>query len=178
MLFRTFVAWLRRNAPAMDITETSRVKTRVWPNDIDTLGHMNNGVYLSTLDNGRLDLIYRTGLGRILDKAGIYTVVVAETITFRKSLLPNQKYVIETRIVGYDAKAAYIQHRHVVAGEVYSQTMVRSRFLRKTGGTVTVAEVAELTGIDVSQTPPAWVEAWVAATALPPTALPAPSDWA
>jgi hypothetical protein len=56
--------------------------------------------------------------------------------------------------------------------------MTRGRFLKKSGGTVSVAELSELTGIDVSAlTAPQWVTEWAADVALPSTRDAAPSEW-
>ena len=35
---------------------------RVWPNDLDTNAHMNNGRYLTLMDLGRFDLMTQCGL--------------------------------------------------------------------------------------------------------------------
>ena len=37
---------------------------RVLPNDLDLLWHMNNGRYLSLMDQGRVDLMVRRACGR------------------------------------------------------------------------------------------------------------------
>ncbi len=45
---------------------------RVLPTDLDVLGHMNNGVYLSIMDLGRMDLLQRSGIWSRLFGAGIF----------------------------------------------------------------------------------------------------------
>ena len=54
---------------------------RVLPNDLDLLWHMNNGRYLSLMDQGRVDLMVRAGLWAELNMRGWFPVVVAQTIT-------------------------------------------------------------------------------------------------
>ncbi len=101
-----------------------------------------------------------------------------ETISFRRSLTPWQRFTIETRIVGYDAKAVYVEQRAVVKGEIYARATTRGRFVKKRGGTVTTAEVAELTGIDITGHPlPEWVARWATDVALPAARAAAPSRW-
>ena len=57
--------------------------------------------------------------------------------------------------------------------------MTRARFLKKTGGTVSLAELADLTGVDpASLTPPAWVAEGAKSVQLPATRDAAPSEWA
>jgi len=70
LIFRTFLVWLRRNGPRLDPHEVGRLTFRVLPTDLDVLGHMNNGVYLSIMDLGRMDLLQRSGVWSRLLGAG------------------------------------------------------------------------------------------------------------
>ena len=179
MIFRTILHLLRsRLASRLGVHDVGRVRMRVVPTDLDVLGHMNNGVYFSIMDLGRIDLMIRSGSWSVLRARGYYPVMGNESITFRKSLQPWQRFVVESRIVGYDAKAVYVQQRFVVDGEIFAEAMTRGRFLKKSGGTVPMAELGELLGVDVSALPaPEWVASWVENITLPPTREPAPSVW-
>src|SRR6188768_2236585 len=130
MIFRTALQWFRsRRRSKLGVHEVGRTQFRVLPTDLDVLNHMNNGVYLSIMDLGRMDLLVRSGAWAQFSKFGYYPVVSSETITFRKSLQPWQRFTLETRMAGYDAKAAYIVQRFVVDGEIYAEAFVRGRFL-------------------------------------------------
>ncbi|HEY7796909.1 MAG TPA: thioesterase family protein, partial [Microbacteriaceae bacterium] len=80
--------WLRilwiyltyRSRSKLSIEEVSRVNLVVLPNDLDTYGHINNGVYLTIMDLGRLDQGLRTGIWQDWKKRGWYPVVVNATI--------------------------------------------------------------------------------------------------
>jgi acyl-CoA thioesterase FadM len=162
----------------LHVHDVGRKSFRVWPTDLDILNHMNNGVYLSIMDLGRMDLLIRAGAWARLRKLGIYPVVVSETISFRKSLRPWKKYVVESRVAGYDDKAVFLEQRFVVNGEIYATGFIRGRFLRKSGGTVNMLELTEALGVDPSElTLPTWIERWSADVSLPNTRQPAPSDW-
>jgi acyl-CoA thioesterase FadM len=178
MIFRTLIHLLTsRRAPRIGIHDVGRLKLRVVPTDLDILGHMNNGVYLSLMDLGRMDLMIRSGTWSKLRARGFYPVMVNETVTFRKSLQPWQLFDIESRVIGYDDKAVYMQQRFVRDGEIYADAMTRARFLKKSG-TVSMAELSEVTGVDVTAlAPPVWVAEWAATVALPNTRTPAPSTW-
>jgi hypothetical protein len=109
---------------------------------------------------------------------GWYAVVSSETITFRKSLQLWQRFEVQSRFIGHDEKALFMEHRAVVKGQVYARAIVRARMLRRTGGTVSNEELFAAVGkpegvreID------AWVHDWAAASALPPVRMPAPSEW-
>lgn len=178
MIFRTLLMFLRSpRRPKLAAHDVAVLPLRVLPTDLDILGHMNNGVYLSLMDLGRTDLMIRAGIWPKLRARGMYPVMVSETITFRKSLQPWQKVDLETRLVGYDEKAVYCEQRFVRDGEIYASAMTRARFLTK-AGPVTLADLSDVTGVDVTALkPPAWAQRWAAEVALPATRAAAPSTW-
>ena len=158
--------------------EVGRTDFRVLPTDRDVLGHMNNGVYFSIMDLGRMDLMIRAGSWARLTEHGFYPVASNETITFRKSLQPWQRFTLETKIVGYDAKAVFVEQRFVVKGEIFAQAFMRGRFLKKTGGTVSLQELSDALGVDTTEvTLPPWLARWSDDVVLPPTKVNAPSNW-
>ena len=168
---------LRRDGVLAPATVT-RITLTTLPTDIDVLGHMNNGRYLSLFDLGRWDLLTRAGILRALRENSWYAVVSSETVTFRKSLQLWQRFTLESRFVGHDDKALYLEHRAVVNGEVYARAIIRARMLRRSGGTVSHDELFGALGRpdDLPDVQP-WVHEWARASALPPTRAPAPSDW-
>ena len=156
--------------------EISRIRLTTLLTDIDLLRHMNNGRYLSLFDLGRWDLLVRTGLWDVMKKYGWYAVVSSETVTFRKSLNLWQKFDVESRMIGHDDKAVYLEHRAVVAGEVYARAIIRARMMKRSGGTLSHEELFAAIGRpegvpEVDE----WVHDWAAASALPPTRAQAPS---
>ena len=159
-------------------TEVGRVRLTTLPTDIDLLQHMNNGRYLSLFDLGRWDLLVRTGLWDVMKARGWYAVVSSETVTFRKSLNLWQRFDVESRMIGHDDKAVYLEHRAVVDGEVYARAIIRARMMKRSGGTLSheelFAAVGRPEGIPEVQD---WVHEWAAASALPPTRADAPSVW-
>lgn len=179
-LFRFWwVLWRARRASRLAPTDVGSVRFRVLPNDLDLLGHMNNGVYLSLMDLGRMDLMVRAGVWRELSARGYYPVIVSSTITYRRSLDPWQKYELESRIVGIDDIAAYVEQRFVREGEICARAVIKARFLKKSGGIVPIPELAELFGMDPENHPlPDWLADWSGNAALPSRRDPAPSDWA
>lgn len=167
-----------RRGRALDPTEVSTVSLTTLPTDLDILRHMNNGRYLSLFDLGRWDLLIRTGMFDAMKARGWYAVVSSETVTFRKSLELWQRFDVESRLIGHDDKAVFLEHRAVVDGDVYARVIVRARMLRRSGGTVShdelFAAVGRPQGIpDIDE----WIHDWASATALPPAKVPAPSTW-
>ena len=159
-------------------TGLSRIRVTTLPTDLDILRHMNNGRYLSLFDLGRWDLLVRTGMAAAMKRHGWYGVVSAATITFRKSLDPWQRFDIESRLIGHDDRAIFLEHRAVVDGEVYARAIIRSRMLKRTGGTLSHDELFAAIGRpDGLPEVDSWVHEWADASALPSTKNPAPSTW-
>jgi acyl-CoA thioesterase FadM len=149
---------LRGRCPALG---PARKSLRVWPPDLDVLLHVNNGVYLSMLDVARVDLILRSGMGSVLKRHGWYPVVAAETIRFRRSLQLFQAFDIETTIIGWDEKAFVLQHHFTRAGTLVAEAVVRWRFLKRKGGTVSSGELLAAIGVNApSPALPTWIEDW------------------
>jgi acyl-CoA thioesterase FadM len=170
--------WQARRGTRLAPTDVSRVPFRVLPNDLDVQKHMNNGVYLSLMDLGRVDLMVRSGVWRELTKRGYYPVIVSSTITYRRSLELWERYELESRMVGIDDIASYVEQRFVRDGEIYARAVIKARFLKKTGGVVPIPELAELFALDPVNHPlPAWLAEWSGQAALPSRREPAPSVW-
>lgn len=183
VLWRTLIVvwrarWRQRREGLLSPMAVARISLRTLPTDIDILLHMNNGRYLSLFDLGRWDLMVRTGLFDAMKRMGWYAVVSSETITFRKSLELWQRFTVETRFIGHDDKAMYMEHRAVVDGEVFARAIVRARMLKRSGGTVTHEEFFAAVGRP-DETPDVaeWIHEWAASSALPPTRAAAPSVW-
>jgi YbgC/YbaW family acyl-CoA thioester hydrolase len=146
--------WLvgRRRAP-VPVLGPCRTPFRVSLFDLDVFRHMNNGRYLTILDLARVDLMQRSGLMTRLTAAGFFPVVVAESITFQKALNWRDRFEIETRVVGWDAKSLTVSQRFHRNGVEVASALVRARFLRRSGGSVPTAEVIALTGEDLVHPP-------------------------
>lgn len=178
-LLRTLWLMLRKKGRStMTMLDVSTMTFRVRPTDIDVLQHMNNGVYLSIADLARMDLLIRSGLWDSFDKLGWYPVVANQTISYRKSLDLWQRYDLQSKLLGVDDRGVFVQQRFVVGGEIYAEMVIRGRFLKKSGGTVSIDELIEVAGVDVrSLVLPAWVHRWAADVALPTGRDTARSDW-
>jgi acyl-CoA thioesterase FadM len=179
MLLRTLLMMITsRRKPKKDFREVGRVTMRVMPNDLDLLGHVNNGIYLSLMDLGRMDMMIRSGRWQQLSRLGWYPVAASVSVTYRRSLRLWEKYILETKVIGFDDRAMYVEQRFVRDNEVYVAAIMRVRFLKKSGGTVTVAEMGELAELDPATMPiPEWIATWAKDAALPPAKASYASDW-
>ncbi|WP_205881119.1 thioesterase family protein [Leucobacter insecticola] len=185
MLFRTVwhILFVGPRGRRLGFSDMSRSRFRVWPTDLDLLRHMNNGKYLSIMDIARFDLIQRNGVMSLFKSEGWYPVVVGQTISYRKSLNPWQRFWIESRILGFDEQAVFMEQRFVRPDahrrpEIYARAVVRARILRRSGGVVPVAEIIEKSGVDpASFSVPQEILEWGRTTRLPSTRDDATSTW-
>jgi acyl-CoA thioesterase FadM len=144
MLLRTILVfltrWRLRPSHLGEVTEKTML---VLPTDLDLLWHVNNGMYFSYMDFGRFDMSFRNGVYDLYNKVGWYAVVAGETIRFKKSLKLWDRFTLQTQMVGYDDKYFFIRHKFVCRGELMATGLVKVRFLKKSGGTVSTKEFLE-----------------------------------
>jgi acyl-CoA thioesterase FadM len=113
--FRVF--WLLITAPFGARIEApfgiSRLAFRVWPHDLDTNLHMNNGRYLTIADLGRTDLLIRMGLIGLVLKQGLQPMLSGAAVRFRREIKPFQRFFLESRIVCWRGTTFVMEHRFV-----------------------------------------------------------------
>lgn len=135
-----------------DILAPSLLKLRVLPNDLDFNMHMNNGRYLTIMDLGRLDLILRSGLFKIMLRQKSVPILASAKIRYRLSLDPFQSYTLQTQILGWDDKWFFIEQRFLMGsgpkqGEVAAIGLVKGCFFdSRSKTTVPTAEVLTAIG--------------------------------
>jgi acyl-CoA thioesterase FadM len=133
---------------------------RVWPNDLDVNGHMNNGRYLTLMDLGRVDLMLRTGLGRLALKRGWTPLVGSAMIRFRRSLDPFQSYQLKSRIIGWDEKWFFIEQGFERRGEAVAFGTVKG-LLRGREGNIPTADVLRSLDLNLpSPEIPEYIRMW------------------
>jgi acyl-CoA thioesterase FadM len=89
---------------------------RVWPHDLDTSLHMNNGRYLGLMDLGRLDIILQTGLWRAVLNHRWTPVANAAVVRFRRELRPFERFRLETRILAWTEATVFMEQTFLFAG--------------------------------------------------------------
>ncbi|MGD9785950.1 MAG: thioesterase family protein [Hyphomicrobiaceae bacterium] len=106
-----------RFRPHLEVPEgVSRLAFRVWPHDLDTSLHLNNGRYLTLMDLGRLDVMAASGLMKAALRHRWTPVASAIKIRYRRELTLFQRFAIETRILTWSREAVVMEQRFVVMG--------------------------------------------------------------
>ncbi len=87
----------------------SRLPCRVSWLDCDLNFHMTNSRYIQFMDTGRAHQVVSSGAWRV--HRHVRMVVVEEKINFRRELKPQQRFILDTRLVGFRGKAlVFEQH--------------------------------------------------------------------
>ena len=125
--------------------DASVLNFTVFPNDLDIYLHMNNGRYLTLMDLGRMDWIWRTGIWRTARKNRWAPLVAASTIRYRKSLRLGQYFSLHTRIIGWDHKWFYIEQLFKRGDRLMASATVLGLF-RGPHGNVSPREILQALG--------------------------------
>ena len=112
----------------VDLLATTRVCLRVWPNDLDFNVHVNNGRYLALADIGRIHWFVRTGVLGVARQHKAFPVVGDAIAKFRQDLKAFQTFEIRTRLIGWDRKWGFIEHRFVRSDRVIGVVAIRGVF--------------------------------------------------
>jgi acyl-CoA thioesterase FadM len=162
MLLRLIWTWAtHRSRGPLGIDGTAVLRTRVWPQDVDLNLHMNNGCYFSVADIGRIDWWLRTGLWHEFIRRGWRPVAGNVTGRFAKSLPPLQRYQLQTRLLGWNKKWLFSEHRFVSRGQLHAIVVVRYLVINRNGPRPTPSDVLALAGWKQPSPPlPDWVENW------------------
>jgi acyl-CoA thioesterase FadM len=110
------------------LLDTTRITLRAWPNDLDPNIHVNNGRYLMLADLGRMHWFFRTGLMSIARKQRAFPVIGDAIAKFRREIRAFEKFSIESRMVGWDHKWGFLEHRFVRHGRVIGVVAIRGVF--------------------------------------------------
>ncbi|BAI71910.1 hypothetical protein AZL_012720 [Azospirillum sp. B510] len=142
-------AWRGRRAGLLDPSE---LRFQVWPTDLDINLHMTNARYFSVMDLGRTDLLIRAGLGPAILRNRWRPVLGGATIRYRRSLRPFQRFTLVSRVLCWDDKYIFIEHRMETRGGLAALAVVQGAFVGTTG-VVAPAEVLAALGAATASPP-------------------------
>lgn len=159
--FRLIFMLLRRpwRKPVAPL-DTTVVRMRVWPLDLDLNRHVTNGRYFTLADVGRMDYVLRSGAFRVALRHKAVPIVGDTWGKFRRELKLFEAFEVHTRMLGWDEKWSFMEHRFVKNGRVLGVVVMRGLF-RSPKGTVSPGEfVRELGLSEQALEMPAWLTAW------------------
>lgn len=161
--FRLFLMLLRRSwRKPVSAFDTTVVRMRVWPLDLDLNRHVTNGRYFTLADIGRMDYVLRSGAFRVALRQRALPIVGDVWGKFRRELRLFERFEVHTRMLGWDDKWSFMEHRFVKDGRVAGVVIMRGLF-RGRHGNVPPADFATELGLP-EQSPPLadWLSEWSA----------------
>ena len=154
--------WLRllayfltvRRRPALVLPGNASVlQFRVWPHDLDLALHMNNGRYLTLMDLGRLDILIRSGLWRVILQHRWTPIASGIQIRFSRELRVLDRFRLETRLLAWDDTRVVMEQVFVIAsgareGQVAARALFKGGIYdRAARSFVPVARMMQETGV-------------------------------
>ena len=166
LLFRLiWTLFTSRFRPRIDPLGEAVIRMRVWPNDLDLNIHVSSGRYLSFMDVGRVDLLIRFRVFRKAFRRGWRPINAGTIISFRKSLLPFERFSVRSRVICWDEKWIFFEHIVDKANGDRAAIANSRGLLRGSSGNVRPQEFLEAAGHGDLQSPPMpphvarWIEA-------------------
>ncbi|WP_200290335.1 thioesterase family protein [Rhodospirillum rubrum] len=150
--------------PRLGLLDASVLSFAVLPTDLDFNRHMTNARYLSLMDLGRLDLILRSGMWRLVLRGSLQPVIGGALVRFRHALRPFQPFRLTTRVLAWDARWLFIEHRvETLDGKPACTAVVRAAFVASTGMLPTADLLTRLGYGGAAPDVPAWIAPWLQA---------------
>ncbi len=142
--------------------ESTIIRMRVWPLDLDFNRHVTNGRYFTMADVGRMDFVLRSGAFRVALRTKALPIVGDTWGKFRRELKLFEAFEIHSRMLGWDDKWSFMEHRFVSKGRVIGVVVMRGLF-RSAKGTIAPGEFVRGLGLpERSPEMPEWLTSWSA----------------
>lgn len=114
-----------------DAFKTYQLDYRALPLDCDINRHVTNSKYYAFMDLGRIHLMASSGLLQEAMKRQWFQVLSATHMTFIKPIAFWKKFELNSRILCWDNKYCYFEHRFEAEGKVLAIGLCRGAFIYK-----------------------------------------------
>jgi len=142
---------------SFDNDYTDKVNLIVLPQDIDPFMELNNGRYVTLLDLGRYSLGARVNMGSFLKRNKWSLTIVGTYNEYRHRLRLFQRFILQTKILGYDEKWFYFFQKVERNGKTHMASVVKFAYTSKKG-LVLPKEVVSAMGIKYEPNSlPSWI---------------------
>ena len=143
---------------SFDNDDTDKINLIVLPQDIDPFMELNNGRYVTLLDLGRYSLGARVNMGSFLKRNKWSLTIVGTYNEYRHRLRLFQRFILQTKILGYDEKWFYFFQKVERNGKTHMASVVKFAYTSKKG-LVLPKEVVSAMGIKYDPySLPSWIK--------------------
>ncbi|XP_035725489.1 protein THEM6-like [Vespa mandarinia] len=95
--------------------------------DLDFMSHMNNARYLRELDFSRYHYFLQTKMYFLLTNMGITAILGGLCTRYRRSIKFFMIYKITTKLIYWDEKSFYFEHRFINLQDNFIHTVILSK---------------------------------------------------
>lgn len=160
LVWALFRAW---RLPRIGMGATIERRLRVWPSDLDINGHMNNGRYLTVIDLMLVEYFVRSGFARVMLGSGWRPMSGGAVITYRKGLMPGQRYRLRFALAGADHAWNYMRFEFLrLDGGLCAAGYMKGAAVGRNGLVSNEESYARMGQAFEAQPLPAAVEHWMA----------------
>ena len=139
-------------APKKQPMEKSVVNFRVLPTDCDLNFHMTTPRYPAFMDAASIHLFGQMEILDKLLKRRCFPINNAIHVTYIRSIKPFEKFTVVSRMVTWDDKYWYKEHRFEVDGDLRAYGIARGVVICR-GTVASTSDVVALTGEDLIPPP-------------------------
>ncbi|MDG1842633.1 MAG: acyl-CoA thioesterase [Crocinitomicaceae bacterium] len=137
--------------------DSDSIPMMVLPQDIDPFMELNNGRYVTLLDLGRYGYGSRVNINAFLKRQKWSLTITGTYNEYRYRLRLFQRFVLKTKIIGYDENWFYFFQKIERNGKTHMASVVKYAFTSK-NGIVKPKEVVEAMGEPYDPTQlPSWI---------------------
>lgn len=162
LYFRLFWTFLRARFKApIQVGDTIELIMRVWPNDLDINGHMNNGRYMTITDLALIEYFTRAGFIKVALRKGWRPMLGGSIISFRRALKPFAVYTLRFSVICWDARWNYMAFEFLQDGRTMAHGHSKGAIVG-IDGFVSSADARNAMGLNpASPEFPASICAWI-----------------
>jgi acyl-CoA thioesterase FadM len=162
LYLRLLWTWLRAmRKPPICLGDTIEMRCRVWPNDLDLNGHMNNGRYMTITDLALIEYFTRSGLLTLALRRGWRPMLGGAVISFRRGLKPFAAYTVRFSMLCWDEHWSYLRFDFLQGGQTMAMGHAKGALVGASG-LVSSAETFTALGRSAASPPfPPTVDAWI-----------------
>ena len=143
---------------SFDNDYTDSVDLIVLPQDIDPFMELNNGRYVTLLDLGRYSLGAKVNMASFLKRNNWSLTIVGTYNEYRFRLRLFQRFILKTKIIGYDENWFYFFQKVERKGKTHMASVVKFAYTSKEG-LVLPKEVISAMGIKYDANKlPLWIK--------------------
>jgi acyl-CoA thioesterase FadM len=162
LYFRLFWIWLRaRFRSPIQMGDTIGLIMRVWPNDLDINGHMNNGRYMTITDLALIEYFTRAGFVKVALRKGWRPMLGGSIISYRRALKPFAVYTLRFSMICWNARWNYMAFEFLQDGRTMAHGHSKGAIVGSEGF-VSSADARNAMGLNpASPEFPASISAWI-----------------